>query len=64
MAEKGNVKGADLRVAAQSRPECRPGLFQERLLVQLYISGKTEPAKLLAVFIVDTDDKKLTTPVK
>jgi quercetin dioxygenase-like cupin family protein len=25
---------------------------------------KTEPAKLLAVFVVDTDDKNLTTPVK
>jgi quercetin dioxygenase-like cupin family protein len=27
-------------------------------------ASKTEPAKLLAVFVVDTDDKKLTTPVK
>jgi quercetin dioxygenase-like cupin family protein len=26
-------------------------------------ASKTEPAKLLAVFVVDTDDKKLTTPV-
>jgi len=25
---------------------------------------KTQPAKLLAVFVVDTDDKDLTTPVK
>jgi quercetin dioxygenase-like cupin family protein len=25
--------------------------------------SKTEPAKLLAVFVVDTDDKELTTPV-
>jgi quercetin dioxygenase-like cupin family protein len=27
-------------------------------------ASKTKPAKLLAVFIVDTDDKQLTTPVK
>ena len=27
-------------------------------------ASKTEPAKLLAVFVVDTDDKVLTTPVK
>ncbi|MGV7218667.1 cupin domain-containing protein [Bradyrhizobium sp. UFLA05-112] len=27
-------------------------------------ASKTKPAKLLAVFIVDTDDKALTTPVK
>lgn len=27
-------------------------------------ASKTEPAKLLAVFLVDSDDKKLTTPVK
>src|SRR5688572_352965 len=27
-------------------------------------ASDTEPAKLLAVFIVDTDDKELTTPVK
>jgi len=27
-------------------------------------ASKTEPAKLLAVFVVDTDDKALTTPVK
>jgi quercetin dioxygenase-like cupin family protein len=27
-------------------------------------ASKTEPAKLLAVFVVDTDDKPLTTPVK
>jgi quercetin dioxygenase-like cupin family protein len=27
-------------------------------------ASKTEPAKLLAVFVVDTDDKTLTTPVK
>ena len=27
-------------------------------------ASKTEPAKLLAVFVVDTDDKKLTTPIK
>lgn len=27
-------------------------------------ASKTEPAKLLAVFIVDTDDKALVTPVK
>lgn len=27
-------------------------------------ASKTEPAKLLAVFIVDTDDKELTTPVE
>jgi hypothetical protein len=26
--------------------------------------SKTEPAKLLAVFVVDTNDKALTTPVK
>ncbi|WP_334150706.1 cupin domain-containing protein [Hyphomicrobium sp.] len=26
--------------------------------------SKTEPAKLLAVFVIDTDDKALTTPVK
>jgi quercetin dioxygenase-like cupin family protein len=26
-------------------------------------ASKTEPAKLLAVFVVDTDDKKLTTPL-
>jgi quercetin dioxygenase-like cupin family protein len=26
--------------------------------------SKTQPAKLLAVFVVDTDDKDLTTPVK
>ena len=26
-------------------------------------ASKTEPAKLLAVFVVDTEDKKLTTPV-
>jgi quercetin dioxygenase-like cupin family protein len=26
--------------------------------------SKTQPAKLLAVFVVDTDDKNLTTPVK
>ena len=26
--------------------------------------SKTQPAKLLAVFVVDTDDKELTTPVK
>lgn len=25
-------------------------------------ASKTEPAKLLAVFVVDTDDKVLTTP--
>jgi quercetin dioxygenase-like cupin family protein len=27
-------------------------------------ASKTEPAKLLAVFVVDTDDKVLTTPIK
>jgi quercetin dioxygenase-like cupin family protein len=27
-------------------------------------ASKTKPAKLLAVFVVDTDDKQLTTPVK
>ena len=27
-------------------------------------ASKTEPAKLLAVFVVDTNDKPLTTPVK
>ena len=27
-------------------------------------ASATEPAKLLAVFVVDTDDKPLTTPVK
>ena len=27
-------------------------------------ASKTEPAKLLAVFVVDTDDKALVTPVK
>ncbi len=27
-------------------------------------ASKTEPAKLLAVFVVDTDDKILTTPLK
>jgi quercetin dioxygenase-like cupin family protein len=27
-------------------------------------ASKTEPAKLLAVFVVDTDDKALTTPAK
>jgi len=27
-------------------------------------ASKTEPAKLLAVFVVDSDDKQLTTPVK
>jgi quercetin dioxygenase-like cupin family protein len=27
-------------------------------------ASKTEPAKLLAVFVVDTDDKALTTPVQ
>jgi quercetin dioxygenase-like cupin family protein len=27
-------------------------------------ASKTEPAKLLAVFVVDTNDKALTTPVK
>jgi quercetin dioxygenase-like cupin family protein len=27
-------------------------------------ASTTEPAKLLAVFVVDTDDKELTTPVK
>jgi quercetin dioxygenase-like cupin family protein len=27
-------------------------------------ASKTEPAKLLAVFVLDTDDKQLTTPVK
>jgi quercetin dioxygenase-like cupin family protein len=27
-------------------------------------ASDTNPAKLLAVFVVDTDDKKLTTPVK
>ena len=27
-------------------------------------ASKTTPAKLLAVFVVDTDDKQLTTPVK
>lgn len=27
-------------------------------------ASKTEPAKLLAVFVVDSDDKDLTTPVK
>ena len=27
-------------------------------------ASKTEPAKLLAVFIVDTEDKELTTPVE
>ncbi len=27
-------------------------------------ASKTEPAKLLAVFVVDTSDKPLTTPVK
>jgi quercetin dioxygenase-like cupin family protein len=27
-------------------------------------ASKTEPAKLLAVFVVDTDDKVLTTPVQ
>lgn len=27
-------------------------------------ASKTRPAKLLAVFVVDTDDKQLTTPVK
>ena len=27
-------------------------------------ASNTQPAKLLAVFVVDTDDKELTTPVK
>jgi quercetin dioxygenase-like cupin family protein len=27
-------------------------------------ASKTTPAKLLAVFVVDTDDKELTVPVK
>jgi quercetin dioxygenase-like cupin family protein len=27
-------------------------------------ASKTKPAKLLAIFVLDTDDKKLTTPVK
>jgi quercetin dioxygenase-like cupin family protein len=27
-------------------------------------ASKTEPARLLAVFVVDTDDKQLTTPVR
>ena len=27
-------------------------------------ASETKPAKLLAVFVVDTDDKKLTTPVQ
>jgi quercetin dioxygenase-like cupin family protein len=27
-------------------------------------ASKTRPAKLLAVFVVDTDDKALTTPIK
>jgi quercetin dioxygenase-like cupin family protein len=27
-------------------------------------ASKTEPAKLLAVFVVDSDDKALTTPIK
>jgi hypothetical protein len=27
-------------------------------------ASQTEPAKLLAVFVVDTDDKNLTTPVE
>jgi quercetin dioxygenase-like cupin family protein len=27
-------------------------------------ASKSEPAKLLAVFVVDTDDKELTNPVK
>jgi quercetin dioxygenase-like cupin family protein len=27
-------------------------------------TSQTKPAKLLAVFVVDTDDKELTTPVK
>ena len=27
-------------------------------------ASKTKPAKLLAVFVVDTDDKELTTPAK
>jgi len=27
-------------------------------------ASKTQPAKLLAIFVVDTDDKDLTTPVK
>lgn len=27
-------------------------------------ASKTEPAKLLAVFVLDTDDKALTTPIK
>jgi quercetin dioxygenase-like cupin family protein len=27
-------------------------------------ASKTQPAKLLAVFVVDTDDKELTTPIK
>ena len=27
-------------------------------------ASETEPARLLAVFVVDTDDKQLTTPVK
>ena len=27
-------------------------------------ASKTKPAKLLAVFVVDSDDKQLTTPVK
>ena len=27
-------------------------------------ASKTKPAKLLAVFVLDTDDKELTTPVK
>jgi quercetin dioxygenase-like cupin family protein len=27
-------------------------------------ASKTEPAKLLAVFVVDSNDKELTTPVR
>ena len=27
-------------------------------------ASKTEPAKLLAVFVMDTDDKELLTPIK
>jgi quercetin dioxygenase-like cupin family protein len=27
-------------------------------------ASKTEPAKVLAVFVVDTDEKKLLTPLK
>lgn len=45
MAEKRDVKGADLCFPTEAIAECSPGFYEERFLVQLHIGCKPQPAK-------------------